>query len=117
MRRLAKIFQGKIQASNEPSCWPRIAPRGPTTVKGFEGTASRMTLRGTLFSNGKLAKSGGWLLAWPMVRGTAVTLKNKNTATARRAESGQDPRIPSLIGINDSKNLGRARSFPLGFIP
>ena len=30
-----RIFQGKIQASKDPSCWPSRAPRGPVTVKGF----------------------------------------------------------------------------------
>jgi hypothetical protein len=43
MRRLLKIFQGKIHASKLPSCWPRIAPRGPITLNGFPEMASRAT--------------------------------------------------------------------------
>src|ERR1700735_5177929 len=86
MRRLLKIFQGKIHASNEPSCWPRIAPRGPATVKGFEGTASLTIFSGTLFSNGNLAKTRGRSFAWPFVCGIAVRLNNESRAAAREAE-------------------------------
>src|ERR1700746_878374 len=111
MRRLLKIFQGKIHASQEPSCWPRIAPRGPTTVKGFEGTASRTILRGTLSSNGKLAKTAGWSLVWPIDCGFAVSPKNKARAAAK-AEFTHSP-VEKSCGNAGSSYWGAIGAEPL----
>src|SRR5580692_10721341 len=97
MRRLLKIFQGKIHASKEPSCWPRIAPRGPATVKGFDGTAFLTILTGTLFSNGNLPKTRGRSFVCPYDCGHAVRLNNESRAAAREAEF-MDPRYQIKCG-------------------
>src|SRR6478672_887041 len=84
MRRLLKIFHGKIHASKEPSCSPMIAPRGPTTLNGREGMASRTILSGTVFSKGKFARDGDGAFCSALHGAATVRLSSNSVATARK---------------------------------
>src|SRR5580700_6774848 len=60
MRKWLAILMGKIQASNEPSPWPKIAPVAPASVKGTRGWAG-LEMTSGLEGSGKVGDGcKGW---------------------------------------------------------
>src|ERR1700704_4634544 len=100
MRKLLKIFHGNIHASKDPSCRPSMAPRGPTTVNGFDRITSRTIFKGALSSKGNLARNGEFSLDGAFACAVAIVARLKTTESARDAGFIDSP--------NDSLNGRRA---------
>ena len=114
MRKLLKIFHGNIQASKDPSCRPSIAPRGPTTVNGFDGITSRTIFRGALSSKGNLARNGEFSLDGAFACAVAILARLKTRESARDAgfiDSPNDfPNDRRAWQLIESHHRGRMKS-------